>query len=58
MVRSPTTMDLVLGGTGLKMGTDGFRRRGPLVSRLMHGEYGNWAERRPVLAYAVVAPLI
>ena len=51
-------MDLVLGGTGLKMLTDGFRRRGLLVSRLMHGDYDNWVERRPVLAYAVVAPLI
>src|SRR3974377_821775 len=28
MVRSPTTMDLVLGGTRLKVGTDGSRRRG------------------------------
>jgi hypothetical protein len=26
-------MDLVLGGTGLKMGTDGFRRWGLLASR-------------------------
>jgi hypothetical protein len=42
-------MDLVLGGTGLKMGTDGFRRWGLLASRLMHGDYGNWAERRPGL---------
>ena len=50
-------MDLVLGGTGLKMGTDGFRRWGLLASRLMHGDYDNWAERRPVLSYAVIAPL-
>ena len=28
MVRSPTTLDLVLGGTRLKMGTDGSRRWG------------------------------
>src|SRR3974390_714570 len=38
MVRSPTTMDLVLGGTRLKIGTDGSRRRGPLATRLMHGD--------------------
>ena len=50
-------MDFVLSGTGLKMGTDGFRRRGLLVSRLMHGDYDNWAGG-PVLACAVVAPLI
>jgi hypothetical protein len=40
-------MELVLGGTRLKMGTDGFRRWGLLASRLMHGDYDSWAERRP-----------
>jgi hypothetical protein len=34
-------MDLVLGGTRLKMGTDGSRRWGLLATRLMHGDYDN-----------------